>query len=204
MFQLGKLEFEEERTEISAYFTYDVPVRKNELTWHIEINTDSKVYKEEEADNENYEDYGEDFDFLPYQSPYLYHNEGIHINISSWKKLEGMVLNWDSEYNEIGDEAGVLYVFEHEDVTQSKIEFLERHGTKFLIRWSGTANVFYDNEYDTDVPFLFEGEIPFTGISIDNSSLSDQDLIETMKKFINTDEFVLVKEGYHRRLVPIE
>ncbi|MDE7245669.1 MAG: hypothetical protein K2O18_17085 [Oscillospiraceae bacterium] len=74
--------------------------------------------------------------------PWLYHCNGIHLDVSSWKDLQGLVLTWDSEYNEKGDEAGVLYVYEHEDVTKCKIEFLERHGVRFLVRWTGTDHVF--------------------------------------------------------------
>lgn len=87
------------------------------------------------------------------------------LDIKSWKDIAGLSLKWDSQYNKNGEEAGTLYVFEHEYVNSGTIQFLERNGNKFKVKWTGTANVYWNDEYGEDVPFYFEGDVKFTGIT---------------------------------------
>ena len=133
-------------------------------------------------------------------APRLYHNNGFVIeNISSWKELEGQKLVWESEYNERDEEAGFLCVFEHENVTKGTIEILERRGTSFLVRWAGTANVYWDDEYGEDVPFSFEGEARFTGIlACADVELTAEEMRAAIQKYINMSEFVFESQESYK------
>lgn len=160
--------------------------------WYIDINMESGKFitklNEEELEE------GEE-PFYETVIPCLYHNNGFSICTNSWKDIEKIVLNWDSEYNENDEEAGNLYVFEHEEITKGKIEFLERRGNNFLIRWTGTANVYWNDEYGADVPFAFEGEVAFEGINAHCITISTLDELKpAMMEFINLDEFDCIAE----------
>lgn len=206
MFRLGKLEFEVEYATVCA--SYAEPKlnqragsMKAEETfdWTIDIDMKAGDFVYELSDEELEElDEGEE-PFYESVSPRLYHNNGFVLNISSWKELEGQTLVWESEYNANGEEAGFLCVFEHEAVTKGKIEFLERRGNVFWVRWSGTANVYWNDEYGEDVPFLFEGEVRFTGIgAYSDVELSEEEVRTAMRKYINMDELVCQSEDSHK------
>lgn len=204
MFRLGKLEFEVESASFHGGFE-DAAISRRmtsggaaNLHWFIDIDLKEGdfVYELSEEELAGLQE-GEEY---IYESvlPRLYHNNGFTLDAASWKELEGIILKWDSPYNEKGEEAGSLYVFEHEDVTKGTIEFLRREGRKYYIRWSGTANVFWNDEYGADVPFVFEGEVDFGGIIACCDEISSlEELIPAMQQFVNMDEFECVeKERY--------
>ena len=60
---------------------------------------------------------------------------------------------WDNSNNEKNEEAGYFYVVEHEDVTSGIIEILKVDKNNITIRWSGTANIFWNSEFGENVPF---------------------------------------------------
>lgn len=206
MFKLGKLIFEVERAKIRAdYFEPVINQRagsmcsEEDFSWTIDIQMKEGdfVYELSSEELDELEE-GEE-PFYESVSPYLYHNNGFALDISSWKELEGQTLCWESEYNENDEEAGSLYVFEHEAVTSGKIEFLERRGTVFLMRWSGTANVYWNDEYGEDVPFVFEGEVCFEGIGAHSDvALTEEEVRAAMQKYINMEEFVCVSQDSHK------
>lgn len=223
MFKIGSSEFELEHGSFYAGFSDDrMNVRmccepENSFSWHLDINmqegpliTQSKNHEKDydddydDEDDYNSDDSEDDYDdedgYDDYESvePRLYHNNGFSLNVRSWKSVEGMSKVWEEEYNEDEEEAGCLYIFGHDPVTSGKIEFLKRKGTEFLVKWTGTANVYWDEEYDTDVPFEFEGWISFGGILACCDRISDRsELEEAMKEFINVDEFECVSEESH-------
>ena len=205
-FRLGKLEFGVKYAEISAMYCEPTLNQRagsgalaEDFAWYIDIRMEEGDFVYELDEEELAElDEGEE-PFYESVSPRLYHNNGFGLEaVSSWKDLEGQTLVWEDECNEDGEEAGFLYVFEHEDVTKGTIEILERHGTYFQIRWSGTANVYWNEEYGEDVPFAFEGEVRFTGIlACSDVEFTEKEVRDAMQKYINMDEFVCESQTSH-------
>lgn len=205
-FRLGKLEFGVKDAEISAMYCEPILNQRagsgalaEDFAWYIDIGMEKGDFVYELDEEELAElDEGEE-PFYESVSPRLYHNNGFGLeDVSSWKDLEGQTLVWEDECNEDGEEAGFLYVFEHEDVTKGTIEILERHGTNFQIRWSGTANVYWNEEYGEDVPFVFEGEVRFTGIlACSDVEFTEEEVRDAMQKYINMDEFVCESQTSH-------
>lgn len=201
MFKLGKLEFEVESADLSAAFS-DAGMRKFDhtdkekkpkLVWFLEIDMEYGDFVTESARQEAEEEGEEPF----YESvpPRLYYNNGFRMDVKSWKDLEGMSKTWESDCNEDGEEAGYLYVFEHEDVTSGKIEFLKREGDVFHVRWSGTANVFWDDEYGEDVPFEFEGDMKFSDLQASCIDVTDLDGVRAvLSEYIDMSEFEFESE----------
>ncbi len=207
MFRLGKLEFKvkEGGASLRGGF-YDGAMSERmqllpvpQMNWYIDIDLERGdfIYELTPEDLEDLEE-GEEYIYESV-APRLYHNNGFELDITSWKDIEGITLNWDSECNEKGEEAGYLYVFEHEDVTKGKIEFLKRNGTQFFVRWSGTANVYWNEEYGADVPFLFEGEVNFDGISAHCDKIKTMDeLVPVLQQFVNLDEYKCVSQDSYK------
>lgn len=204
MFTLGKLKFDVENATFSGGFIDSAMSKRMQSTglaefhWFIEIDMNAGDFVTE-LDDEELENL-EDDEEIYYESvsPRLYHNNGFRIDIKSWKDIEGLSLKWNSQYNANGEEAGTLYVFEHEAVTSGTIEFLERNGKRFLVRWTGTANVYWDDEYGEDVPFSFEGEVEFSGVSAYCDDISTLDELKiAMTDFINLDEYKCIFNDTH-------
>lgn len=92
----------------------------------------------------------------------LYHNNGFCTHAASFEELKGKRFVWTKPMNENGEEAGFLYVQEHEDVQEGTIEILDVQGGKLTVRWSGKANVGWSRKYGSNVPFetVFLADIP--------------------------------------------
>jgi len=87
---------------------------------------------------------------------HLYHNNGFQTGISTIMDLKGKKYSWSSYINENDEEAGYLYILEHEDVTKATIEIIDILKDQMVIRWEGFANVFWNEEFGRDVPFETE------------------------------------------------
>ena len=178
MFKLGESEFEVETAELYAVFQTWDDEADTSLVWCINIDMEEGTLAPEDEEDEEEETV----------SPNLYHENGFRIEQAhSWKELEGVVLEWEEEENDNGEDAGFIHTFDTEMITEGKIEFLERNGDKYLARWSGVT------EYET--PFEFEGELEFTGILADSASISNQEELKSaLAPFIDIDEFECVPE----------
>lgn len=87
---------------------------------------------------------------------YLYHNNGFQTGVSKIKDLKGKTYNWSSYINENDEEAGTLYVLEHEDVTKATIEIIDVSEDQMIIKWEGLANIFWNEEFGKNVPYETE------------------------------------------------
>lgn len=88
----------------------------------------------------------------------LYHNNGFETGESHYLALKGKKYVWTEKNNELDEEAGFLYVQEHGCVTSGVIEILDVNIEKIRMRWTGRADVDWNKEFSTDVPFETEFE----------------------------------------------
>ncbi len=186
MFKLGKSEFKVKKADLRASFTTWDDEEDTEFVWYIDVEMEEGKLTFDDEENE-----GEDDDEETV-SPSLYHNNGFRIDgVHSWKELEGVILEWEEEENDYG-EAGYVDTFDMEAITEGRIEFLKRNGNKYLVRWTGVV--------EDEIPFEFEGELNFTGISADSASISNQEELKSaMMQFIDMEEFKCVLEsGYDK------
>ena len=91
----------------------------------------------------------------------LSHNNGFDIGRKTIRSLKGKRFEWQQASNWSG---GTLYVLEHEDVTSGAIEILDMTADTIKIKWTGCGNVFWNDEYDQDVPFEAEIETALPSI----------------------------------------
>lgn len=83
--------------------------------------------------------------------PCFFMNNGIKLENQSYSDLVGKKFTYDFEKDSTWGWG--LSVFECEDVTKSEIEILSKSGDSFHIKWTGTANILYNDEYGKNVPF---------------------------------------------------
>lgn len=84
---------------------------------------------------------------------HLYHNNGFQTGVKKIAELTGKKYVWEEAYNDKGEEAGFLYVLEHENVTEGTIEIMDVGRNDITIKWKGKANIFWDDVFGADVPF---------------------------------------------------
>jgi hypothetical protein len=105
----------------------------------------------------------------------VYHNK-LHFPIRHWQEVLGQVVEWDSAVDDgSGEPNGAFYVLEHEAIHRAKLRFVERDGLKFRFEWSGVCDVFWDEEYESGLPFLAEGWATFTGVTVRGSEADTEE-----------------------------
>ena len=177
-FKLKDRRFEIEKAELCLAFFDEEPSEKmkekisqNKLKMFLDIKMKEKRFEE------------------ILWKPHLYVYNGIELSINSWKDLENK--NFEYEFKEESSN-WILYIFEHEDITKGKIEVLERKDNCFLVKWTGQANIFWDEEYNRDVPFECVCTADFTGLVANCEKINNiEPLKKEISKLINLDEFVL-------------
>lgn len=123
----------------------------------------------------------------------LYHNNGFHTHTPNFSEMNGKKFIWKEEYNAEGEEAGTLYVQEHEAVREGIIEILNVENGRITIRWSGKADVGWSRKYGSKVPFdtIFTAKLPTSvNYNIDafksaKTEIDDQ----TQLEILNLEEF---------------
>ncbi len=133
-FKLNNIEYNIDNAEINMYN------EENGIRLFIEVSASTN---------------NSDVDF-ELRNIYLYHNNGFQTGVSTINELNGKKYSWSSYMNDNDEEAGTLYVLEHEDVTKATIEILDIFQDQIIIRWEGLANVFWGDEFGADVPFETE------------------------------------------------
>ena len=88
----------------------------------------------------------------------LYHNNGFDIGGKTLRNLNGKRFEWKNAENNFGEEAGSIYVLEHEEITSGVIEILDVTKDTIKIKWTGKGNIFWNDDYYKDVPFEAEIE----------------------------------------------
>lgn len=93
---------------------------------------------------------------------HLYHNNGFQTGVKKIEELAGKRYIWEETYNDKGEEAGFLYVLEHENVTEGTIEIMGVDKNYITLKWKGKANIFWDEVFGADVPFeaVFQMKLP--------------------------------------------
>lgn len=84
---------------------------------------------------------------------HLYHHNGFQTGVKKKAELAGKKYVWQEAYNAQGEDAGFLYVLEHENVTEGTIEILGVDREDIILKWTGKANVFWDDVFGADIPF---------------------------------------------------
>lgn len=137
-FKLKNIDYNVEKCSVS----FDINPSDQKLIMFIEIeakNTDGSV----------------DYEL---RDVYLYHNNGFQIGGKTLSKLSGKVFAWDKKYNAYREEAGTMCVLEHENLTSGTIEILEVTKETIKLKWSGLANIYWNDEFGENVPFETEVE----------------------------------------------
>lgn len=122
----------------------------------------------------------------------LYHEDGFNTHASSLEELKGKKFVWDSEENDDGEEAGTLYVLEHEYLSSGTIEITDISDGFMTIYWSGLANVYWSEEYGSDIPFEaeFTVKLPKIHFTVDAFKATNVKIDgNTRLEILNLDEF---------------
>lgn len=111
--------------------------------------------------------------------------------IGKWTDLSGRDIAWDTPEDDNGEPYGLLYLFEHHPIYQSKVNLFCNSNTGLSIRWTGKVDLLSDERYWTDVPFEIETELKYKGIYCgrEQEAVCRNDL----SPFLNQDDFDFVQ-----------
>ncbi len=92
-------------------------------------------------------------------SPKIY-GENMKVDAPDLNNIVGKEIWIKEAYNYVSEEHLLkMYIFEHEDIWDSKIKFLARNGNKLLISWEGKCNIHWNDKYGENVPFKIETQM---------------------------------------------
>jgi hypothetical protein len=139
-------EVDHQRSEFSAYVPQESPGQQSEghLNWSLEVYCVEKEY---------------DRDFWP---PYLYANQ-MRLGVQDWQMIEGKAIRDDGD-EDLGP--AHLYVQEHYATSCNSISFTARRDNHFAVEWHCLADVFWDDDYSSELPLRLDAEIAFNGVHI--------------------------------------
>ncbi len=118
----------------------------------------------------------EDRDVAYYWAPSISADFIILENMAAPYDLLGATVQFPDYDDERDDHLVTMYVFEHASVDENKLEFLDRDGESFRIRWKAKCAVEWDEEYGSDLDFTLDCWIKFCGILVaaDNRDEADK------------------------------
>lgn len=92
----------------------------------------------------------------------LYHNNGFRIGCQTLSSLKGKRFEWEKSRNAFDEEAGIMCVLEHENLTCGVIELLDVTQDAIKIKWTGYGNIYWDDKYNDNIPFetVIETKLP--------------------------------------------
>jgi hypothetical protein len=174
MFVLKDLRFEVENATLLGHVYDPYPYEGNwTLCWSINISM-----KERDVDGEIW-------------CPRLYH-DSFRLAVRRWFDVSEQPLVWDAAFNSTtGEPNGGLYVFEHGDIPQATLRFLERNGRNLKVDWTGKCNVFWDERYGENIPFTVETTVRFDYVDVRGTAQdNDATLLERLALFLDPGDFV--------------
>ena len=106
---------------------------------------------------------GRKMEFPPYGSFHWAPNirgDSVRVQGPSFESIVGQTVLVPAAYDYERDEyLFTMYVFEHSDVFDSRIRFLDRQRGIFRIEWRGKCNIHFSKTYGESVPFAFLADV---------------------------------------------
>jgi hypothetical protein len=107
-------------------------------------------------------------------APHAY-QENLYLPIRDWRQLAGQTVRWSQAWDDEHDEAnGGFYVFEHEDIPDGVLRFIEWRDLDIRLDWSGHCDIHFDDDYDEGVPFRIDAWAAFDGLLVKGSEQDDE------------------------------
>ena len=105
-------------------------------------------------------------------APHAY-QENLYLPIRDWRALAGQTVSWSEPRDDDDEPNGGFYVFEHEDIPDGVLRFLEWDHDRIRFEWTGHCDIHFDDDYDEGVPFRIEAWATFDGLRVSGSEKDD-------------------------------
>lgn len=137
------------------------------ISWSISFETETEnIEPESESDEDELLPPNVDFD-------------GIPVEINNWHELVGYQAKWKEPINKAtGERYGMVYVYDHQLISNGRVRITGRDGTKFQVVASG--------QNETGERFQIDAPAEFTGIYVNGSEYDTNDSIRArVAKYID-------------------
>lgn len=124
--------------------------------------------------------------------PYLYINNGIPLNEDDINNLARKTFEYDYELD--NSQTWIMYVLGHENIKKGRIEILSQKDNVLSVKWSGEADIYFNEDYDENVPFESSFEAKLEIVEKNDKNTKEQEKEKLAKDFLN-----IVLENYFTR-----
>ncbi|KUF43193.1 hypothetical protein HX017_04900 [Myroides marinus] len=118
---------------------------------------------------------------------------GVNANeLNIWEDIAGKTIEWQEYSEDEGKPRALFYVFEHTEVTNTKVEFKAKK-EKLIVKISATIDIYGNNGFDENLPLEIETEVDFFGVLCGRSTF--EECQENLTPYINLDSLKYVKNN---------
>lgn len=129
----------------------------------------------------------------------LYFNSEILLKIKpkeikKWQDIAGKTIKWSDYPEDEKEPHALLYVFEHEEVTNAKIEFSNIDG-KIFVKIEALCDINYDDDFSDNLLLEIETEVDFYGISCGKDT-TEEDCKNEIQPYLDMNNLKYVKNKH--------
>ena len=116
-------------------------------------------------------------------------HETMTPQLNRWTDWAGQTIKWSRPFDPVtGSPNGGFYVFEHGNIRRACLEFLDRFGKDFNVRWSGACDINWSWKYGTSVPFSLLAVASINEIIVHGSELdTDESIRQRLAQYVSLD-----------------
>jgi hypothetical protein len=129
----------------------------------------------------------------------LHFNSEILLNIKpkvikKWQDIAGQVVEWKNYPQNEEKPHALLYVFEHEEIFNAKIE-LKNIENKIIVKIKALCDINFDDKFSDSLPLEIETEVDFFGILCGKDTTED-DCKSKIEPFLDVGNLKYVQNKY--------
>ena len=101
-------------------------------------------------------------------------HESLRLPVRSWTELAPRTIEWHEPFDLATNEPqGRVYMADHGDIPEGRIELLRQVGARVEVRWRGRCDLHLDEVLGAGVPFELEAPATLTRIVVQGSEPDD-------------------------------
>jgi hypothetical protein len=113
--------------------------------------------------------------------------------IKKWQDITGKIIQWDDVPEDEQEPHALLYVFEHEQVYNAKIEF-KNIDNKIFVKLKALCDIYADNDFSNNLPLEIETEVDFFGILCGRTS--EEECKNKINPYLDISDLKYVQNKY--------
>lgn len=115
--------------------------------------------------------------------------------LKKWQDIAGKTIEWTDYPEDESEPHALFYVFEHEGVRNTKVEF-KNVEDKMMVKISALIDIYANDDFSENLPLEIETEIEFFGI-LCGKDTTEEACRNRIKPYLDLDNLMFVQNKYN-------